>query len=179
MAETQYLVDADVFITAKNRYYAFDICPGFWKRLLHYHRDSRVFSVERVRGELLAGRKTEDLVQWVRSEVPKGFFLPVDDEEVGRVYTEVMLWIQHHSNYSDSAKAEFATGDDGWLVACAKVRNAVVVTNEQPSPQSRRDVKLPDVCDGFNVRRRTIFQMLRTLGAEFDWTDGQASRVTR
>ena len=57
MAErTTYLVDSDVLITAKNLYYAFDLCPGFWKSLLHHHRESRVFSVDRVRKELLAGR---------------------------------------------------------------------------------------------------------------------------
>ncbi len=27
-AERRYILDADVFITAKNRYYAFDICPA-------------------------------------------------------------------------------------------------------------------------------------------------------
>ncbi len=26
----RYLLDANVFIEAKNLYYAFDICPGFW-----------------------------------------------------------------------------------------------------------------------------------------------------
>ena len=30
MADRTYLVDSDVFITAKNLYYPFDICPGFW-----------------------------------------------------------------------------------------------------------------------------------------------------
>lgn len=29
----KYLVDANVLIKAKNRYYAFDIAPGFWKWL--------------------------------------------------------------------------------------------------------------------------------------------------
>ena len=28
MADPTYLVDSDVFITAKNLYYSFDICPG-------------------------------------------------------------------------------------------------------------------------------------------------------
>ena len=32
-----YLVDSDVFITAKNLYYAFDLCPGFWKSVVHHH----------------------------------------------------------------------------------------------------------------------------------------------
>ncbi len=31
MAGRTYLVDSDVFITARNLYYSFDICPGFWK----------------------------------------------------------------------------------------------------------------------------------------------------
>lgn len=32
-----YLIDSDVLITAKNSYYAFDLCPGFWKNLLDKH----------------------------------------------------------------------------------------------------------------------------------------------
>ena len=76
MADWTYLVDSDVFITAKNLYYSFDICPGFWKSVLHHHREGRIFSVDRVRGELLAGSKKEDLVRWVRDEVPEGFFVP-------------------------------------------------------------------------------------------------------
>ena len=30
-APKAFLLDSDVFIAAKNAYYAFDICPGFWK----------------------------------------------------------------------------------------------------------------------------------------------------
>ena len=152
--QTTYLVDSDVLITAKNLYYAFDLCPGFWNSLLHYHGEDQVFSVDRVRNELLVGRSDEDLFQWVRNDVLEEFFLPVDTYEVARVYTEIMMWVQRHPNYFDNAKAKFATGADGWLVACARVRGAIVVTNEQPAPASRRDVKLPDVCDAFSVSRQ-------------------------
>ena len=164
-----HLVDSDVLITAKNLYYAFDICPGFWISLLHHHRDGQVFSVDRVRNELLAGRSTEDLVQWVKNEVPEGFFLPAEASEVARVYTEIMMWVQRHPAYFDHAKAKFATGADGWLVAYAQVHGAIVVTNEQPAPGSRRDVKLPDVCDEFEVPRENTFDMLRALRVQFDW----------
>ena len=30
MADGTYLLDSDVFMAAKNLYYSFDICPGFW-----------------------------------------------------------------------------------------------------------------------------------------------------
>ena len=169
MAQRLYLVDSDVLIAAKNLYYAFDICPGFWKFLIHGYREGLVFSIDRVRNELLAGHKAENLVLWVNGEVPEEFFLPMDSKEVADIYLEVMMWIQRNPKYTDPAKAKFATGADGWLVACAKVRGATVVTNEQPAPQSRRDVKLPDVCDEFSVPWSNAFEMLRTLGAQFDW----------
>ena len=59
-----YVVDSDVFITAKNLYYSFDICPGFWKSVVHHYRAGRVFSVDRARSELLAGHPEEDLVRF-------------------------------------------------------------------------------------------------------------------
>ncbi len=164
-------MDSDVFITAKNLCYAFDLCPGFWKILLYYHGEGRVFSVDKVRNELLVGRSDEDLFQWVKNDVPGEFFLPVDTDELARIYTEIMMWVQCHPNYLDHAKAKFATDADVWLVACAQVRDATVVTNEQPAPAFRKDVKLPDVCDEFKVPRQNTFGMLRALGAQFDWTD--------
>ena len=164
-----YVVDSDVFITAKNQYYSFDICPGFWKSVVHHHRDGRVFSVDRARGELLAGHPNEDLVRWVRNEVPEGFFLPVDTAEVMSAYTDIMMWVQRHPKYFDYAKAKFATGADGWLVAYARVHGATVVTNEQSAPDSKREIKLPDVCDQFEVQHKNTFAMLRTLNVCFDW----------
>jgi len=164
-----YLVDSDVFITAKNLYYAFDICPGFWKSVVHHHRIGRVFSIDRVRNELLAGHKTEDLVQWVRNDIPRSFFIPVDTDAVVRAYTDIMMWVQRHPRYFDLAKAKFATGADGWLVAYARVHGSTVVTNEQSAPESRREVKLPDVCDQFEVRRDNTFAMLRALNIHFNW----------
>lgn len=163
-----YLLDSDVFITAKNAYYAFDICPGFWRGLLQQYHEGRVFSITRVRGELLTGRKTEDLVQWVESQVPYKFFHEVDEDEVTAVYTEIMLWAQRHTRYFDRAKAKFATGADGWLVAYAKVHGAVVVTNETSEPESKKEIKLPDVCLQFQVQSKDTFSMLRELSIRFD-----------
>ena len=165
-----YLVDSDVFITAKNLYYSFDICPGFWKSMMHHHLEGRVFSIDRVRSELLAGQRTDDLVRWVKEQVPKEFFLPVDTTLVTHAYKRVMLWAQSQPQYFDYAKANFATGADGWLVAYGRAHGATVVTNERSAPESRRQIKLPDVCDQFGVQRYNTFEMLRALNAGFDWS---------
>lgn len=170
MSDQTYLVDSDVFITAKNLYYSFDICPGFWKSMIHHHKKSRVFSIDRVRSELLAGHKQDLLVRWVKAQVPTRFFLPVDTGAVVSAYKDIMQWVQHHRQYFDHAKAKFATGADGWLVAYSRVHGTKVVTNEQSAPQSRKEVKLPDVCDHFQVRRDNTFAMLRALDTQFDWS---------
>lgn len=173
MIAARYILDADVFITAKNRYYAFDICPGFWASIIHHHREGRIYSIDRVRGELLVGRKTEDLVQWVKRDLPGTFFLGVDDDPVASAYTKVMMSVQRNPQYLDFAKAKFATGADGWLVAYARVHNAIVVTNEERAPQSRREVKLPDVCDQFKVRYIDTFRMLKDLAVRFEFEEAR------
>lgn len=162
-----YLLDSDVFITAKNAYYAFEICPGFWKGLLREYEHGRVYSIDRVRAELLLGRPEEDLVHWVRKTVPEPFFRECTSD-VTTAFSEIILWTQRHPRYSDQAKAKFATGADGWLVAYAKVHNAVVVTNEKPASESRAVIKLPDVCNQFNVLSKDTFVMLKELALKFD-----------
>lgn len=168
-ANSPYVLDSDVFIAAKNSYYAFPICPGFWDSLIYHHEAGNVSSIDRVKGELLAGRPTEDLVQWVKSDVPAEFFLSTDDESVSSAYADVMLWVQRNPQYFDQAKAKFATEADGWLVAYSWVHNVTVVTNEQPQPNSQRRILLPDVCAQFNVNYKDTFFMLKDLAVRYEW----------
>lgn len=166
----QYVLDADVFIAAKNAYYSFPICPGFWESMIFHHDQGHVCSIDRVRSELLAGRPTEDLVQWVNNDLPKSFFLATDMESVMTAYAEIMLWVQRSTQYFDQAKAKFATEADGWLTAHAMVHGNVVVTNEQPRPESRNRILLPDVCRQFDVSYKDTFSMLHDLVVRFEWS---------
>ncbi|HVW88415.1 MAG TPA: DUF4411 family protein [Gaiellaceae bacterium] len=53
-----YLLDANVFIQAKNLHYSFDFCPAFWDWLDRAHVDrevSRVMKVAGFRGRVSLG----------------------------------------------------------------------------------------------------------------------------
>jgi hypothetical protein len=163
-----FVLDSDVFIAAKNAYYAFDICPGFWNGILRAHEQGSVRSIDRIRNELLSGRKEEDLVQWVTNEAPATFFHDSNAAEVSSAFADIMLWVQRNAQYFDRAKAKFATEADGWLVAYSLVHGTVVVTNEQPRPDSRNRVLLPDVCVQFQVPYKDTFVTLRELAVRFD-----------
>lgn len=69
-----YLLDANVLIEAKNRYYAFDIAPGFWVWLDLAHQQSLACSIKAVRDELLDGN--DELADWARANT--SFFRAID-----------------------------------------------------------------------------------------------------
>ena len=168
---TTYLVDSDVFITAKNLYYAFGLCPGSGRAFCTTTGRAGSSASTGFAANSSRAARQEDLVRWVKGEVPREFFLPVDADAVVSAYTEIMMWVQRHGRYFDHAKAKFATGADGWLVACAWVQGAAVVTNEREAPESRREIKLPDVCEEFGVEHPNVFEMLRALDVQFDWAE--------
>lgn len=50
-----YVLDANVFIQAARRYYAFDLAPAFWRALVDHASEGRVQSIDRVLRELERG----------------------------------------------------------------------------------------------------------------------------
>ena len=118
---------------------------------------------------MLAGRDSEDLFQWVKNDLSAALFLDTTQADVVAAYTDIMLWVQQNSQYFDRAKAKFATEADGWLVAYGIARGGIVVTNEQPRPDARNRILLPDVCSQFQVAYKDTFDMLKQLQIRFEW----------
>lgn len=69
-----YLLDADVFIRAKNLHYGFDFCPAFWEWLVEKNAAGTVFSVEKVGDEVQA--IDDELSEWARARGGKFFLRP-------------------------------------------------------------------------------------------------------
>ncbi|MBU3699965.1 MAG: DUF4411 family protein [Candidatus Kapabacteria bacterium] len=151
-----YLLDANVLIEAKNRYYSFDVCPGFWDWLKRENAIGTVLSIDAVAREL----SDPDSAKWVRDH--RGFFVASDDTLIGDIAT----WIQGQPRFSVAETARFLSGADARLISHAAVNGATVVTKETSEPQSRR-VKIPDVCRAFNVECIDTFKALSRLNARF------------
>lgn len=154
-----YVLDANVFIEAAKRYYAFDIAPSFWQMLVVQANNGQVQSIDRVKCELLRA----DLAMWANGTFNE-FFASTSDQEVIVAYRDVMAWSQNQTQFTEAAKAEFASVADGWLVAYALAKRCVVVTHEQFDPNIRRKVKIPNACQAFGVPYTDTFQMMRELG---------------
>lgn len=159
-----YLLDANVLISAKNDHYRFGTFPSFWAFLLSHGVAGTILSIDRIEAELVdAG---DDLSQWVKA-CPTGIFLP-RTAGVAPAAGRVSAWVNDRARpYSAAAKAQFFSVADYWLVAYALAHQHTVVTHEKPDPNSKRRVKIPDVCIAMGVPWIGPFEMLESLSASF------------
>ena len=117
-----------------------------------------MFSIDRVYDELMYHE--DDLSEW--SHRNRFMFISTRDEEIERVYADMTEWVRRKRRAE--ALDEFSGAADGWLAAYASVTNSTLVTHEQPAPNSRNHIKLPDVCEEFDIPYVNTFDMLRKLG---------------
>jgi hypothetical protein len=166
--QRKFLLDANIFIEAHRRYYGFDLCLGFWIALVKQYQADRVFSIDRVKEELTPKQKHPDkLSRWTKQKSLNGFFKKTNTKAIVDYFGEMNRFIEKESQYKLAAKAEFAEVADGWLIACAKAEEMIVVTNEVYIPDIQRKVPIPNVCREFGVECVNTFEMLRELGVKF------------
>ncbi len=160
----KYLLDANTFIEAKNRYYNMTVCPGYWDWIEREFANGQVASVENVGDELLNGN--DELRDWAASH--KALFLPVSEEETQGAFAEIAAHAAElATDMKPGALEEFLGGADPWLIAKARVQDAVVVTHEQFNPQAKKKILIPNVCRQFEVRWMNTFDLLLELEARF------------
>ena len=155
------MLDADVFIRAKNLHYGFDFCPAFWDWLIQQNRSGQVYSIERIRGELVAG--ADELADWAQDR-GDGFFLS-PDASLFPALASVASWSTGQS-YDQAAVSTFLQVADYYLVAQAYAGKHTVVTHEVPSASTRR-IKIPDACIGLGIKCLSPYEMLRNERARF------------
>jgi len=117
-AGRRFVLDANVFIQAHRTYYSFDICPGFWLALLRQHSAKRVYSIDKVKDELL--KLADRVSQWVKEKGTATFFKGTADKTVVDEFRAIVNWVQNESQFTQEAKAGFSSVADGWMARCLR-----------------------------------------------------------
>ncbi|MHB1955761.1 MAG: DUF4411 family protein, partial [Sulfobacillus sp.] len=100
---------------AYKRYYAFDIAPSFWRIAKVQAESFRVISIDRVKQEINAYGDDDPLKKWVNEEFHP-WFVSTEAPPVIDAYRQVMTWSSGDTQFTDAARAEFATIADSWLL---------------------------------------------------------------
>ena len=156
-----YLLDADVFIRAKNLHYGFDFCPAFWEWPVERNAGGTVFSIEKVGDEVRA--IADELSDWAAAR-GNGFFLR-PGAGVPSSLAAVSAWASGQ-RYEPSAVSTFLQVADYYLVSQAHEGRHTVVTHEVPAASPRK-IKIPDACIGLGIKCMTPYEMLRVERARF------------
>ncbi|WP_305073472.1 DUF4411 family protein [Propionivibrio sp.] len=158
----RYLIDSNVFIQAKLQTYRFEFCRGFWDWVEDAHAAGLVFSIDRVRAELLAGNEGDAARDWA-GRLPNGFFVhDLKDPAVMHQYGKVISWSSENNQYTTAAKRTFARFDkaDAFLIACAMHHDFCIVSHEKASADAKKRIPIPNAAEAMGVNCMQIFDLL-------------------
>jgi hypothetical protein len=155
-----YFLDSNVLIEASNRYYSFDIAPGFWTSIEGHASAGTISSPQSVLVEI--EENEDDLTSWAKGQGSILFVISGKDEQkaVGEISEYVL------KTYSKSEANAFLAKADPWVIAHALVGKGTVVTQEKHVPPNSQKAKIPNVCDHFNVPWIDTFKLLRDLNVQ-------------
>lgn len=166
---SKYILDSNFFIQAHRSIYPLDVVRSFWLKIYDLSRTGAIVSIDKVKKEIYDNSSHEDeLKSWCSCNLPNDFFINTDT--VLQNYIAIVSWansMSHH--FTSNAIEEFLETDlaDPWLIAFAMSNNWTIVTYEKSQPERKNRIKIPEVCDQFNIRHIDTIQMFRELKESF------------
>lgn len=119
-------------------------------------KGGELFSPDEVLSEL--SQKDDAIYKWARAN--RTMFVPLD-EEVQRATQEILgVFPRLVGAMKDRNRA------DPFVIALAKVKEAIVVTGEKSIGTPDRP-RIPIVCDHFGIGHRTMLELIREKGWTF------------
>lgn len=155
-----YLLDTNVFITAANNYYAFDLIPSFWSKLEKISKTDAISVIDKVYEEIKKG--DDELKNWMLSLWNKKNVLESSESDILNAYSTIIN-SEILDKYTYSAKINFADCADSWLIAHAYAKKYIIVTLEKFDENIKRRVKIPNICNHFNISCIHLFDFMREI----------------
>jgi len=146
-----YVLDANVFINMQ-RYHPHDVFVSLWSKMASLLDQGIVISCEEVFDELSVG--DDFLLKWAKQHksafIPSGF-------DVQYLVREIL-----HKYPSLVTGRRKANGADPFVIALAKLKNCTLVSDETRAGEGQ-PVKIPNVCEAYDVRLIRFVDLLREV----------------
>jgi predicted nuclease of predicted toxin-antitoxin system len=151
-----YVIDTSALLDGWIRYYPADVFPSLWSQLEEMIKTGELVSPDEVLLEL--GQKDDEIRKWAKAN--STMFVPLD-EDIQNATQEILIQFPRLVGaMKDRNRA------DPFVIALAKVKDAIVVTGEKSSGTGDRP-RIPNVCDHFGISHRTLLQLIRDKGWTF------------
>ncbi len=153
-----YCIDTSALLHGWKRDYPPDIFRSLWDHLDEIAQNNKICAPDEVLLELARGG--DDIYEWMKGR--DYFFLEPDDE----VQTVVAEIVNSHLSFVPEESPDGIWADP-YVIALAKVKNAVVVTGEKAVGPGAKRITIPNVCQDIGVEYITILELIRREGWRF------------
>jgi hypothetical protein len=171
-----YWLDANIFITAKNSIYAFEVNTTLWAWLDSQLRAKVVMSPARVYREIMEFKKDDPLKQWAITRKDVGLCAE-PGKEVSHCLTAIANYLytttipgkkskKSELRYKPAQVEVFSRGADAFVIAHAMACKGTVVTFESDHCPDSQKIRIPDICAHFQVPCINLRQLLIALNAK-------------
>lgn len=167
-----YLLDANTLINAKNEFYPVNNVPEFWEWLVHHGEEGKVKIPSEIYDEFAdtvqKDGTADELALWASQQFVQDALL--FDEEADADLVSRVLYGGYLKNPTDEDIRK--VGFDPFLISYAlkDVENRCIVSGEVSKPTLQNaNRRVPDVCDGFNIRCIHYFTFFRELNFSTRW----------
>ncbi len=153
-AEVVYSIDSNSLMDWQARYYPIDVFASLFARIDALIASDRLCAAELVHEEIeVVG--TAGLIGWTKAN--KGIFVPT------KTLLADAIVIQNQFTGLRDPKAEFEEAD-AYVVALARQRDGIVVTQETPAAEKHRPRRthfIPDVCRELGIPCISLLGLMR------------------
>jgi hypothetical protein len=151
-----YVIDTSALLDGWVRHYPPDVFPSLWSHLENMIQSGELLAPDEVLSEL--SQKDDAVYQWAKTKAVMFVRL---DENIQRATQEILNEFPRLVGaMKDRNRA------DPFVIALAKVKEAIVVTGEK-SIGTRERPRIPIVCDHFGIGHRTMLELIREKGWTF------------
>lgn len=132
-----------------------------WSGLEVLVKENRLVSTREAWNELKNQSVTDAVLAWMKQH--KQIFLTPDADELKFVAT-IFQMAHFQSLIGERQRLKGMPVADPFIIACAKIKNGTVVTEEQYKPNA---AKIPNVCEHFQIPCINLETLMRQQGWSF------------
>lgn len=160
----KYIIDTNILITAWRNTYPIQCFKGVWEWLENNIINGNIVICESVYEELKSYK--DDLFNWL-NDILDGNHISAEPNSTSNIitaYKSVIDQADKNKNYTRSAMEVFGANADGWVIAHALANGYVLVTEERSNMDSKKRVKIPDICQPLGVTVTNTIGLFQSLG---------------
>ena len=156
----RYVFDNNTLAAIFRNYY-YDRFPSFWEKFNQLLDNKEIISVREVRREIESLNRGDNLDDWVKSNTD--FFEDPTKEELQ--FITIIYSIKHfQQNLKKKKLLHGGAFADPFIIAKAKINNAIVVTQEKFKDNA---AQIPNICNHFNIKCIDIEKFLKRENWKF------------